>query len=201
MKRDVHVVALCGSLRDESSTRTALKIALEAAESVGATTTLVDLRAYELPLFDADGTEAADAESLRHTLQEADAVLLGTPMYHGSYSSPLKTALDYCGFDEFEGMTVGLLAVSGGDFPTPALEHLRSTCRALNAWTLPLEVGIPNSGSVVEDGRITDEGLIDRVHRLGTELVLYAGLKSYPEIINLEIEQNTEQKQRNPTLD
>ena len=32
----------------------------------------------------------------------AVAVVLGTPMYHGSYASALKTALDYCGFDEFK---------------------------------------------------------------------------------------------------
>lgn len=85
-------------------------------------------------------------------------------------------------FDKFERTTVGLLAVSGGGFPTPALEHLRSVCRALDAWVLPHQVAIPDSRDAFEDGRLTDESLRERVETLGTELVEYAGVESYPEI-------------------
>ena len=108
-------------------------------------------------------------------------MLLGTPVYHGSFSSPLKTALDYSGFDEFEGTTVGLLAVSGGGFPTPALSGLRTVTRALDAWTLPLQVGVPNSGERFADGELVDDALRERVRRLGAELVRYAGVERYPE--------------------
>src|SRR6056297_2798960 len=144
---DLHVVGIPGSLRDGSYTRIATRRALDGAERPGGSGELVDLRTYDLPIFDADHDAAADAPDLAATVREADAVLLGTPMYHGSYASPLKTALDYCGFDEFEDETVGLLAVSGGGFPTPALEHLRSVCRALNAWVIPHQVAIPRAHS------------------------------------------------------
>lgn len=182
MTRDIDVVALCGSLADDSGTRTALRTALDAAREAGARTTLLDLREYDLPAFDADDQDAGDAPALRRRLRAADAVLLGTPMYHGSYSSPLKTALDYSGFDEFEGTTVGLLAVSGGAFPTRALDHLRATVRALDAWTLPLQVGIPNSHEAFEDGALVDDDLDERVRRLGADLVRYAGVEEYPEV-------------------
>ncbi|KZN24392.1 MULTISPECIES: NAD(P)H-dependent oxidoreductase [unclassified Haladaptatus] len=191
MELDIHVVGLCGCLRDGSETRVALRTALDATESMGATTTLVDLRTYDLPLLDGDEATPPDAEALRETVRDADAVLLATPMYHGSYSSPLKTALDYCGFEEFEGKTVGLLAVSGCGFPTPALEHLRSVCRALNAWTLPVEVGIPDARSNIEDGEITDEDTADRVQRLGERLVLFAGVDEYPEVASTTLESVT----------
>ena len=171
-----HVVAVCGSLAAESVTRVALREALSAARSTGAETTLVDLREYDLPTFDADDKDAGDAPQLRAHLRQADAVLLGSPMYHGSFSSPLKTALDYSGFDEFEDATVGLVAVSGGSFPQPAFEQLRSVTRALDAWTLPTDVGIPDSHEQVVDGSLTDESLRQRLHRLGTDLVRYAGL-------------------------
>jgi NAD(P)H-dependent FMN reductase len=175
------VVALCGSQRDGSYTRLALERALDAAERRGATTDLVDVGALDLPVFDPDRADAGDAPELRRRVRAADAVLLGTPMYHGSYSSTLKTALDYCGFDEFEETTVGLLVVSGGGFPTPALEHLRSVARALDAWVLPHQVAIPDSHAAFEDGRLTGEGLRERVETLGTDLVDYAGVESYPE--------------------
>jgi NAD(P)H-dependent FMN reductase len=176
------IVAVCGSLADDSGTRTALREALDAAAGAGARTTLVDLREYDLPTFDADRPDAGDAPALRAELRAADGVLLGTPMYHGSYASPLKTALDYSGFDEFEATTVGLLAVSGGGFPTPALGGLRSVARALDAWVLPLQVGVPNSGEQFTGDGIVDDDLRERVRRLGVEVHRYAGVERYPEL-------------------
>lgn len=176
-----HIVALCGSQRDGSHTRQALEQALAAAEANGATTEIVDLAEVNLPVFDPDHSDVGDATELRQRVRKADGVLLGSPMYHGSYSSVLKTALDYCGFDEFADTTVGLLVVSGGGFPTPALEHLRSVAQALDAWVLPRQVAIPNSHSAFEKGELTDESLIERVEALGTDLVEYAGVESYPE--------------------
>ena len=181
MAENVHVVALCGSLRDGSHTRTALAVALDAARSAGATTELVDLRALDLPVFDADTDDAGDADELRTTVAGADAILLGTPMYHGSYSSPLKTALDYCGFDEFEDKTVGLLAVAGGGFPVTALEHLRSVCRALDAWVIPHQAAIPKAYDAFEDGEFVDDGLADRVRTLGRRAVQYANIEPDPD--------------------
>lgn len=179
MTRNIEVVAVCGSLAAESVTRVALREALQAAQTEGAQTTLVDLREFTLPTFDADDQDAGDAPEVRNRLQRADAILLGTPMYHGSFSSPLKTALDYSGFEEFENTTVGLLAVSGGSFPTPALEHLRSVMRAFDAWPLPLDVAIPNSRDQVVDASLVDDSLSDRVRRLGTEVVQYADVAQY----------------------
>lgn len=176
-----HIVALCGSQRDGSRTRYALTQALEAAERKGATTELVDLTTLDLPVFDPDQRDAGDAGELRQLVRRADGVLLGSPVYHGSYSSVLKTAIDYCGFDEFEETTVGLLVVAGGGFPTPALEHLRSVARTLNAWVLPHQVAIPNAHSTFEAGELTDEALVERVETLGSDLVDYAGVESYPE--------------------
>ncbi len=181
MSNSVHVIGLCGSLRDESYSRAGLRFALDAAEERGATTDLVDLRNLDLPPFDADAKDAGDAEQLRDRVRRADAILLGTPMYHGSFSAPLKNALDYCGFDEFEDETVGLLAVSGGGFPVTALEHLRSVCRALNAWVLPHQAAIPRAHSQFEDGRIVDDDLRDRVATLGHRAVEYANIEPDPD--------------------
>ena len=182
------MAGICGSLRDRSHTRTALEHALDAAEGMGAATDLIDLREFDLPVFDADDRAAGDALELARRVREADTVLLGTPMYHGSYSSPLKTALDYCGFDEFEDTTVGLLAVAGGGFPVTALEHLRSVCRALNAWVIPHQAAIPDAGDRIEGGEIVDEGIDRRVRTLGQRAVEFANIEPDPPCF--ESEQN-----------
>ena len=175
-----HIAGLCGSLRDQSRTRVALRRALDAAEAAGATAELVDLRTFDLHVFDADDRSAGDAQELARRLRRADAIILATPMYHGSYSSPLKTALDYCGFDEFEGTTVGLLAVSGGSFPITALEHLRSVCRALDAWVLPHQAAIPNASEHVDASSVTDERLASRLDTLGQRVVQFANIEPDP---------------------
>jgi NAD(P)H-dependent FMN reductase len=174
------VVAVCGSLRDASHTRTALEHALAAAAERGAETDLLDLRSYDLPVYDPDNGDDGDASAFRAAVRAADSVLLGSPMYHGSYSGSLKNALDYCGFEEFEDRTVGLLGVSGGSFPVTTLEHLRSVCRALNAWVLPHQAAIPEAGSQFEDGAFVDDSLAQRVTVLGERAVEYATITANP---------------------
>ncbi|ESS08915.1 MAG: putative flavoprotein [uncultured archaeon A07HN63] len=177
---DPHIVALAGSLRDESFTRVATSHALDGAATAGATTELLDLREFDLPPLDPDLDGQGDSDDLVARVDAADAVILGSPMYHGSYSGVLKNALDYCGFDEFEGKTVGLLAVSGGSFPVTALEHLRSVCRALNAWVVPHQAAVPNSYSAFEDGAFVDDDTADRVATLGERVVRYADIEADP---------------------
>jgi NAD(P)H-dependent FMN reductase len=101
-------------------------------------------------------------------------------MYHGSYSSPTKTAIDYCGFDEFENKTVGLLGIAGGSFPITALEHLRSVCRALDAWVIPHQAAVPNASRRIEDGTFVDEDVEVRVRTLGEEAVRFANIEPDP---------------------
>lgn len=175
-----HVVALCGSLREGSYTRIALEHALSEAERLGATTDLIDLREVDLPIFNADAREAGDALVLKERVREADTVLLGTPSYHGSYSSVLKAALDYCGFDEFENTTVGLLSVAGGAFPITPLDHLRSVARALNAWVIPHHAAVSKAHGKFEDGELVDESSRDRVATLGQRSVEYANIEPDP---------------------
>ena len=180
MSNSPRVVALCGSLRGASKTRIACRHALDAAERAGGEVELLDLRDYDLPAFDPDAGEPADAAELTRKLREADSIILATPMYHGSFSSPLKTALDYSGFDEFQNKTIGLLAVAGGSFPTPALDALRLVGRALNAWVIPHQVGIPHSRSAFENGEFASESLADRVATLGRRTVEYSFIEPDP---------------------
>jgi len=173
MTAEPTVVGVVGSLNDSSVTRLAMRRALDAAARRGASTELLDLREYDLPVFDPNADPPEDVEALTDTIEAADSVLLGTPMYHGSYSSPLKTALDYCGFDEFADTTVGLLVVSGGGFPLTALDHLREVCRAFEAWVLPHQAAVSNSHEVGEE---LPEGDRERVAELGRQAVAYADI-------------------------
>ncbi|PSP98816.1 NADPH-dependent FMN reductase [Halobacteriales archaeon QS_4_70_19] len=179
---DPHVVALCGGLRDASRTRVAIEQALDGARAAGGTAELVDLRDLDLPPLDPDAPTPPAAAALADTVTDADAVLPGTPNYHGSYTGALKDALDHLGRDEFDEQTVGLVEVAAGSHPGPALAHLRAVCRTLDAWTVPLEVAVPDSHSLIRDDGVTDTDLAERLDRLGEQLVRYAGVARYPEV-------------------
>lgn len=179
MTTDVpHVVALSGSLRDGSYTNVALRRVLEAAKQAGGKADFVDLQMFDLPMLDPDAGDAGDAVELRERVEAADAIILGTPVYHGSYSSVLKTALDYLTREEFGEKTVGLLAVAGGPFPVTALDHLRIVCRSLGAWVVPHQAAIPNASAVVDEGMIDDDTLRERIGKLGHEVVQYAEIEA-----------------------
>ncbi|MFU8868175.1 NADPH-dependent FMN reductase [Natronococcus sp.] len=178
------VLAVSGSLRDESYTRTALEYVLDSAEEAGAETRLLDLREYDLPVYDPDVDDQGDGEAVKRLVREADAVALGSPVYHGSYSGALKNLHDYCGFEEFEDTTVGLLATAGGGSYGSTLDHLRITVRGVHGWVLPHQVGIRGASSEFEpdpeaiDGRaFVDEKLEERTRKLGRMLVEYAHIE------------------------
>ncbi len=175
---EIRVVALSGSLREQSYTRMALNIALEGAESVGAQTRMLDLREYDLPMCNPDIPYPESVHRLRGELRAAQGIILGTPEYHGSYSGVLKNALDLMGFEEFEGRIVGLVGVAGGRMGAAnSLNALQMIGRALHAWVLPQQVSIPQAWKLFnDDGHLNHEELHQRLFELGHQVARFAYL-------------------------
>ncbi|WP_049969352.1 NADPH-dependent FMN reductase [Haladaptatus cibarius] len=187
MQATPKVVAVCGSMRDESHTRTALTHVLDAAEEAGADTELIDVRKYDLSIFDPDEDEPESAVEIKRKIREADSVILGSPVYHGSYTSAFRNVHDYCSFDEFEDTTVGLLAVAGGGSYASTLDHMRITVRGVHGWVLPHQVGIRNAYNQFEDGEFVDEDLEDRTRKLGQQAAEYAFIT--PDVTSAEADE------------
>lgn len=185
------VVAVSGSLRDGSYTKAALHYALDAAAETGAETDYIDLAEVDLPLYDPDVDEedAGDAAELMARMRAADGVLLGSPVYHDSYSAAFRSFHDYCSFDEYENTVVGLLVVAGGGTIANTLSDMRTTIRGVHGWTMPLQVGIRGARNYFEEREepadpdefgsdsnyaFVDEKLKARTLKLGYRLGVYA---------------------------
>ncbi|WP_232703424.1 NADPH-dependent FMN reductase [Halobacterium wangiae] len=162
------VVGISGSRRAGSYTRQAIEHALAVAERAGAETDHVDLGDVDLPLYHPDRSveDSGDAADLLARVRRADAVIVGSPNYHGSYSSTFRNFHDYCGFDEYEDTVVGLLVVAGGGTIASPLDHMRVTMRGVHAEVVPDQVGILNASSKFEDGVLVDEAIADRIERM-----------------------------------
>lgn len=197
------VVAVSGSLRDGSYTTAALRYALDAAETAGVETELIDLAEVDLPLYDPDRAiaDAGDAASLLATVREADGVILGAPVYHSSYSAAFRNFHDYCSFDEYEETVVGLLVAAGGGTIADTLNDMRTTVRGVHGWVLPTQVGLrgassrfaertrePPSDEIGADAEyaFVDDDLRARTCQLGYRVGTYA--KRAPEFIRIEDE-------------
>ena len=172
------VAGLCGSLRRGSYTRLALEVALGGAAEVGVRTRLLDLGDYDLPFCGGDEEESEGVARLRADVRAAHGIVLGTPVYHGSYSGLLKNALDLMGFREFEGKMVGLVGVSGGRAgAVSAFDSLRAVGRALHAWVIPEQTSIAQAWRAFDDnGRLKDAELEERLMEVGRQVARFAYL-------------------------
>ncbi|MCT9811043.1 NAD(P)H-dependent oxidoreductase [Acidovorax sp. Be4] len=93
------ILIIPGSARDGSFNRRLAEFAARQARAAGQEATLLDLRALNLPLYDAD-LEAlsgvpAGALRLQQAIQASDAVLLVTPEYNGFPTPLVINAFDW----------------------------------------------------------------------------------------------------------
>lgn len=180
LSRPVHIAAICGSLRGErSATRRALEIAGREIRADGCTMDLIDLGPLDLPFREGprDTDEHPGIRELKERVARADAVLLGSPEYHNSFSGVLKNALDLLSGEDVRGKLFGLLGVSGGETGAiNTLGHLRYVVRGIGAWSLPAQVSIANAGRAFAAGGLRDPVLEERLRAFVKELVRFTRL-------------------------
>ena len=93
-------------------------------------------------------------------MDSADAIILVSPEYSGSYSGVLKNALDYL-LKEFHRKPIGTVAVAGGKFGGLNASHqLQSLILHLGAFPMPLKLLVPFVQNVFDaEDTLTDETL------------------------------------------
>jgi NAD(P)H-dependent FMN reductase len=113
---DIKVLALVGSLRAASINRQIAELAAENAPDGVAVTVYDGLG--DVPFYneDIDGTDApARAVELRNAVSDADAILVVTPEYNGSYPALVKNAIDWLSRPYGQSAVAGKpVAVIGG---------------------------------------------------------------------------------------
>lgn len=184
MREAPYVVGIGGTPRAGSSTETALRCALRAAEAVGARTALVaGAELATLPLYDPEQPErGAVARRLVEELRAADGVVVASPGYHGSVSGLVKNALDY--IEDLRddpraylaGLPFGIIATGAGHQAIGStLSALRDIAHALRAWPTPLGAGVRTAGRLFDEhGECLDERVAFQLRTVGEEVVSLA---------------------------
>lgn len=149
------IVGMGGTTRALSTSETALRASLAAAERLGARTACFAADALDLPMYGAEEAgRNAKARMLVEALRACDGVLISSPAYHGAMSGLLKNALDYVEdlrTDDrpyFDGRAVGCIVCAyGSQAIGTTLASMRTVVHALRGWPTPLGVAI-NSAMV-----------------------------------------------------
>ena len=162
--RGMLVVGIGGSRRPGSSTERVIAAVLADLESRGATTKLYGGESLLFPHYEPGAPLDAAAADYLATVRAADAVVLGSPGYHGGISGLVKNAVDY--LEELrddpapylEGKAVGCVTTAyGWQAAVSTLSALRQTVHALRGWPTPYGIAMNVTGGLCSfDGRFTD---------------------------------------------
>jgi FMN reductase len=152
----LHVLAVIGSLGQQSNTRTAVHALAKLLAGRGCQVDILDFRDEPLPLYNPDNARhGEDFPALQRRVDRADVFVLGTPDYHGSISSTMKSFLDHF-WHEFAGKLFATLVASHEKGLT-VTDQLRTVARQCYAWTLPYGLSFVAGEDVKADHKLSKE--------------------------------------------
>ncbi len=108
-------------------------------------------------------------------LQNADAVVLCSPEYHGSYSGVIKNAIDHF-WKEFQRKPMGVVATGSGRFGgVNASTEMQLLILSLGAFPMPFKLLVPYIQKIFnEDGEPNEEFMVKNTQRFVEEFLWFA---------------------------
>ncbi len=186
------LIFLSGSARKESVNKKLAKQAYEFAKELGAEAKFIDLKDYDMPIYNGD-LEAEkgmpeNGKKLKQEFLNADGFLIASPEYNSSFSSLLKNSLDWISRKEdgtggdlsaFKGKVAALSAASPGGYGgLRGLVPLRMMLGNIGVIVLPDQVAIPQAHNAFDDsGKFKEEKTAVQVKNLVKSLIEYTDCK------------------------
>lgn len=162
-------IAMIAGGNHSQSTSTALcRYIGRVLENKGHEAVLFDVYSKPLPMYtaDRDDSEHVHVAELRRLLLKSDGVVLATPEYHGAPSGALKNALDFTGFDHFDGKVVLSVSSAGGAVGVSSLQQLQTIVRNVHGINCPEWISIGgDQRRMNEQGEPEDAKTRERVQR------------------------------------
>ena len=173
MQSTINILGVAGSMRSDSYSTKALKMALELAKKYDAKTTLLDLSKTVLSLRDPSAPVSEQVEKLTKIVVGADAFILASPDYHGSISGTLKNFLDHF-YKEFGGKLFACIIASHEKGLT-TMDQMRTVMRQCYAWSMPYGVSVNGEQDFANGGLVNTEVSM-RLGMMARDLVVYSRL-------------------------
>lgn len=185
----MNIVGLVGSLRSGSSTSTLVSRVLDECRACGANVQLIAGDAMDLPQFEPSRPLTDHARQLIAAVRNADALVLGSPAYHGGLSGTMKTALDY--LEELRtdprvylaGMPVASVVTGAGwQGVSSTLGQLRDIVHALRGWNVPLGVTVNVAETRIAPDAALPDHVADKVTLMVDDLMAFLAAAAAPQL-------------------
>lgn len=164
-----HIEIISASIRTgRNSHRVALFFKRFLEEKKLATANILDLKAYNFPLFDERLSKQPNpipaAKEFSERVKAADAVIIVTPEYNGGYPASLKNVVDLL-YNEWRRKPIAIAACSDGQFGgTQVVTSLQFTLWKIGALTVPARFHASNvDKSYDELGNPGDKELTEKL--------------------------------------
>ena len=170
LSAEMRVLAFAASTRADSYNRKLVLEAAEMARKMGAKVTVVDLKDYTMPFYNADHEAKegmpAKAMQLRQLMIQSDAIIIASPEYNASIPAILKNLLDWTSRgekgnyspDAYKGKKFAIMSASPGKMGgARGLVHLRAVLEAIGGEVVSKQVSITEAHSAFNSkGQLID---------------------------------------------
>lgn len=169
------VLLVSGSARPDSNMANLMDLIEGSVEAGSGQVRRLNLHETRLPVMiwgDPEQAALPEVAQVRESAAWADAMVLGTPEYHGSLSGALKNWFDFL-YPELAGKLVGVVATTGGGTGDMSVTAVRNSVMWCHGFCLPFHAAATEADFT--DGVLTSERVRGRVIRIGHDIVRYAG--------------------------
>ena len=164
-----HISIISSSVREgRKSHNVSLYFQNYLTENKLATTHIIDLKAYNFPIFESTlktmNNPAKNIIEFADKIKSSDGIIIVTPEYNGGYPASLKNAIDLL-LEEWKHKPIAIVTVSAGPFAgTQALVSLQFTLWKMMAWTIPAMFSVPTVDKAYdENGKALDKSNSDKL--------------------------------------
>ena len=161
-------ITICGSLRKDSINEPLRRHMSAKLSEAGVIVTDLDLREFEMPIFNQDIEDAGEAPEAAKRLAEMfrshDIVLIISPEYNGGVTPLIANMISWVSREKpnpFKHAVFGIGGMSDGKYATIfALSHLRDTLSKIGALVVPTLLGLGPYPDVLDENGAPNEGNI-----------------------------------------
>jgi len=180
------ILLFAGSLRKDSLNKKLMRVANSLVKNnKDIETTMLDLQELQFPVYDGDIEAKGIPENVlkmsKH-VGEADAIIISSPEYNASISSPLKNTIDWLSRVkpmDLSKKQILLLGASPGELGSMrALIHTKPSFETLGNFVYPSVYALPKADKAFdEEGKLVDPKREERLQKLVNEFITYAQRK------------------------
>ena len=178
------ILAFAGSTRTDSFNKKLIKIAAVGASEAGADVTVIDLRDFQMPLYDGDLEQKEglppNTRKLKELMSSQHGFLISAPEYNSSITGVLKNTIDWTSRQSeneaplacYTGKVAGIMSASPGVLGgLRGLVHVRSILENMGVIVIPEQIAISAAHESFDaNNSLKDKRQEEKVKKIGADL-------------------------------